>query len=232
MGRLQEQAAQERRAGVLPAFPATGTKVMMAHAASNPRRSCPLAATARARLPVAGVVGVVAPLAHPGQVEQAGRFGSLVVDMRDGQNHPAAGRGVRLAIDGPAPLTAALRAVHPNEPAAPTPNPKGIELRSPVGWALGAPFGGVQGRGRRLAVGRMALAPETYLASFWPFRPPLRPKTNIGLGPILGGRSGERSVDVEGVAPGRAATLPPLREAEVRARWELLIYARAYDLGH
>ena len=56
----------------------------------------------------------------------------------------------------------------------------------------------------------------------------------IGPSPmlVLGGRSGDRSVDVEGVAPGRAATLPPLREAEVRVRWELLIYARAYDLGH
>ena len=51
-------------------------------------------------------------------------------------------------------------------------------------------------------------------------------------GPLLTLWMGDRSVDVECVASGRAATLPPLREAVVRARWGRLIYARAYDLGH
>ena len=92
-------------------------------------------------LTVLRVVGVVASLAQRRQVEQAGRFGALVKDVGRGQDHPAAGRGVWLAIDGPAPLTPAPRTVQPNEPAAERPirRVSGCVLRSDRHYALPFP---------------------------------------------------------------------------------------------
>jgi hypothetical protein len=72
-------------------------------------------------LAACGVMPVVAALTQRRQIEQACRLGSLVVDVRHGQHHPAAGERMRLAVLGPAPFAAVSCAMKPHELGAQLP---------------------------------------------------------------------------------------------------------------